>query len=116
MKKKRHLVDVEVICAPGIEVGVIPEPITCVDVDNEIIPGRSGTTFIPSVSSDGVISWTNDGGLPNPDPVSIIGPPGEPTTVNGKSGPSITLTAEDVGALASTDFDLIDCGTSTEVI
>lgn len=45
------------------------------------IPGSSsaggdGTTFIPSVSSEGVISWTNDGGLPNPDPVNIKGPQG----------------------------------------
>lgn len=35
--------------------------------------GGSGTTFIPSVSDAGVISWTNDGGKPNPDPVKIMG-------------------------------------------
>lgn len=30
------------------------------------------TTFIPSVSEDGVISWTNDKGLENPAPVSLV--------------------------------------------
>ena len=37
---------------------------------------RTGTTFTPSVSSAGVISWTNDGGLDNPSPVNIKGPQG----------------------------------------
>lgn len=41
-------------------------------------PGSDGTTFTPSVSSEGMISWTNDGGKPNPDPVNIRGPKGEP--------------------------------------
>lgn len=116
MKKPRQLVDVEVLHQPIIEIETIPEPITKIDIDAEIIPGVKGTTFIPSVSSDGVISWTNDGNLPNPKPMNIAGPQGNPTMVNGKTGESIILTAEDVGALASTDFDLIDCGTSTEVV
>ena len=38
--------------------------------------GASGTTFIPNVSPEGVISWTNDGGLENPDPVTIKGEDG----------------------------------------
>ena len=41
-------------------------------------PGSDGTTFMPSVSSEGMLSWTNDGGKPNPDPVNIRGPKGEP--------------------------------------
>ncbi len=36
-----------------------------------------GTTFTPAVSEDGVLSWTNDGGKPNPEPVNIKGPQGE---------------------------------------
>jgi len=32
-----------------------------------------GVTFIPEVSSAGVISWTNDGGLSNPESVNISG-------------------------------------------
>ena len=39
-------------------------------------PGKDGATFIPSVSEDGILSWTNDSGLPNPEPVDIKGPPG----------------------------------------
>ena len=35
--------------------------------------GKNGTTFTPAVSQDGVLSWTNDGGLANPDEVSIKG-------------------------------------------
>lgn len=35
--------------------------------------GADGVTFTPSVSADGVISWTNDGGKDNPTPVNIKG-------------------------------------------
>lgn len=39
--------------------------------------GKDGATFIPSVSKEGVISWTNNGNLPNPTPVNIKGEKGE---------------------------------------
>lgn len=39
--------------------------------------GKNGVTFVPSVSADGVISWTNDGGLDNPDSVNIKGEKGD---------------------------------------
>ena len=39
--------------------------------------GSDGTTFTPSVSAAGVISWTNDGGKTNPNPVNIKGPAGD---------------------------------------
>lgn len=39
--------------------------------------GENGATFIPTVSEEGVISWKNDKGLPNPSPVNIKGPQGE---------------------------------------
>ena len=38
--------------------------------------GSDGATFTPSVSDEGVISWTNDKDLPNPEPVDIKGDPG----------------------------------------
>lgn len=38
--------------------------------------GKDGTTFYPSVSAEGVISWTNDGGKQNPASVNIKGPQG----------------------------------------
>ena len=34
--------------------------------------GGDGATFIPTVSPEGVISWTNDKGLNNPDPVNLV--------------------------------------------
>lgn len=40
--------------------------------------GDNGVTFTPTVSAEGIISWTNDGGLPNPQSVNIKGPQGEP--------------------------------------
>lgn len=39
--------------------------------------GKDGATFIPSVSADGIISWTNDRGLQNPPPVNIKGEKGD---------------------------------------
>lgn len=39
--------------------------------------GQNGATFIPSVSTEGVISWTNDRELPNPSPVNIKGEKGD---------------------------------------
>ena len=39
--------------------------------------GQNGATFTPSVSPEGVISWTNDRNLPNPEPVRIKGDKGD---------------------------------------
>lgn len=36
----------------------------------------NGVTFTPHLSVAGVLSWTNDGNLPNPDPLNIMGPRG----------------------------------------
>ena len=33
--------------------------------------GASGATFIPHISDDLILSWTNDGGLENPEPVDL---------------------------------------------
>ena len=45
---------------------------------NQLIKGDDGTTFTPNVSEEGIISWTNDGDKPNPEPVNITGPEGTP--------------------------------------
>lgn len=39
--------------------------------------GDPGAVYTPSVSPEGLLSWTNDGGLPNPQPVNIKGPKGD---------------------------------------
>lgn len=51
-----------------------------IDLENEqqeAVKGENGATFIPSVSANGVISWTNDRNLPNPTPVNIKGEKGD---------------------------------------
>ena len=55
-------------------------------------PGAQGTTFTPSVNADGDISWTNDGGLPNPTTRNIKGPQGPegPQGPTGPAGPGVT--------------------------
>lgn len=46
----------------------------------------NGATFYPSVSEDGIISWTNDKSLPNPEPINIKGPQGDKGDT-GATGP-----------------------------
>ena len=71
-------------------------------VNFEDIPsGVSGYTFLPNVSEEGIISWTNNGGLPNPTPRDITGPQGEQGIqgeqgVQGEQGFSPTITTEEL--------------------
>ncbi len=65
----------------------------------DLLPTRSGV-FTPSINaSTGVLSWTNNLGLPNPDPIVVIGKdgvagaPGTP----GTDGKSAYEYAEDAG-------------------
>lgn len=37
---------------------------------------ETGATFTPHITEDGLLSWTNDKNLTNPDPVNIKGPQG----------------------------------------
>lgn len=69
--------------------------------------GKNGVTFTPSLSSSGVLTWTNNGGLSNPNAVSLKGPQGEPgkdgvdgkNGVDGKSFTFSDFTAEQLEAL-----------------
>ena len=54
-------------------------------------PGKDGATFTPSVDTNGDLSWTNDGGLPNPETVNVRGAQGEAATV--QVGTTTTLPA-----------------------
>lgn len=49
-------------------------------------PGEAGAIYTPSVSQEGILSWTNDKGLINPEPVNIKGPKGDPGTSGGTGG------------------------------
>ena len=61
--------------------------------------GVDGATFIPNVSEEGIISWTNESGLPNPEPRDISGRPGQdgfsPVVSLSKSGKVTTLEITD---------------------
>ena len=52
-------------------------PISAITGLTEALARSTGVTFTPHVSLDGVISWTNDGGLDNPAPVSVKGAKGD---------------------------------------
>ena len=47
--------------------------------------GKDGTTFTPYVDANGNLSWSNDGGLDNPETVNIKGPKGD-TGAKGGTG------------------------------
>ena len=47
--------------------------------------GRDGVTFTPAMSAAGDLSWTNDGGLDNPQTVNLKGPKGD-TGARGPAG------------------------------
>lgn len=50
---------------------------------NPGVDGKDGTTFTPSVSAAGDLSWSNDGGKDNPATVNLKGPKGD----TGPQGP-----------------------------
>lgn len=52
-----------------------------------VIYGKDGVTFTPSVDEDGLLSWTNDGGLENPETTNLKGPKGEKGDT-GAQGPA----------------------------
>lgn len=68
-------------------------------------PGAPGAVFTPSVSEEGVIEWTNNGGLANPTSVNIKGPKGD-TGAKGDTGSTgLTGPAGPTGATGSiSDF------------
>lgn len=75
--------------------------------------GNDGTTFVPSVSADGVLSWTNNGGLENPAAVNIKGDKGD----KGDTGAAFTysdFTAEQLAALKGEKGDKGDTGPQGE--
>lgn len=69
-----------------------------------------GTTFTPSVSAAGDLSWTNDGGKANPAPVNLKGPQGEtgPTGPQGETGPQGPTGATGPQGAPGKDYTLTD--------
>lgn len=92
--------------------------------------GEPGATFFPSVSAEGVISWTNNGGYANPNPVDISGSDGISAThawsgttltvtsasgtssadLKGEKGDDYTLTEADKAEITSDVIKMLDSG------
>ena len=71
-------------------------PISAITGLEEALASKTnGYTFTPSVSPEGVISWSNNGNLPNPEPVNIKGSQGAQgnTGPQGTDGKSATVSA-----------------------
>ena len=65
-------------------------------------PGSDGTTFTPQVSSEGVISWSNDGGKQNPESRNIKGPAGQDGS-DGQDGTTFTPSVSAAGVISWTN-------------
>lgn len=76
--------------------------------------GEDGATFIPSVSSDGILSWTNDKGLSNPANIKLNGGSGKLTLVNSVI-PAGRMRGDinGDGVIDNTDLNLISNGTGS---
>ena len=97
------------VAEPAAELRQIEDPQLLVfeDIDDEIffgpegedrfqmLEGLRGPYFTPSVNEDGVISWTNNGGLRNPPAVNIKGPPGQGLAIGGIVESTSDLPASD---------------------
>lgn len=71
------------------------------------VKGDTGATYTPSVSEEGVISWTNNGDLPNPDPIDITGPQGfSPVATVTKTDNTSTITITD--STGTTTAEVLD--------
>lgn len=66
--------------------------------------GATGTTFTPSVSAEGVISWTNDGGKENPTSRNIKGDKGDDGDP-GEGVPTGGTTNQFLKKKSNTDYD-----------
>lgn len=65
--------------------------------------GENGATFFPAVAEDGTLTWTNDGDLPNPNPVNIMGPAG-PEGPQGPQGPAGTFDSSELADYAKVTY------------
>lgn len=76
------------------------------------VKGDTGAVYTPTVSQEGVISWTNNGDLPNPDPIDITGPQGFSPVANvvKENGVSTITITDSTGTTTAevTDGDISD--------
>ena len=88
----------------AIDEGETPETVQLefVTVSSELMEkvGPAGPHFTPAVDGEGNLSWTNNGGLPNPETVNIKGPKGDDAAVVPGEGQKSAQQRES-GAVAS---------------
>jgi hypothetical protein len=91
-------------------------------------PGKDGATFTPSVDVSGNLSWSNDGGLPNPATVNIKGEKGDPGEKGdqgepgadgkpgepGKDGATVQEVLEAMPTVTAMDFSNFENGSFSE--
>lgn len=78
--------------------------------DNAKNYSENVNVFVPSVSTEGVLSWTNKAGLPNPASVNIKGAKGDTGTAA-----SITIGSVTTGA-AGSNASVTNSGTASNVV
>lgn len=83
---------------------------TALYMDNAKNYSENVNVFIPSVSSDGILFWTNKAGLPNPASVNIKGAKGDAGTAA-----TITIGSVTTGA-AGSNASVTNSGTATNAI
>lgn len=66
--------------------------------------GARGITFTPVVDSEGNISWSNDGGLENPQTVNVTGPQGD-TGAKGDKGTTFVPSVDTDGNISWSNTD-----------
>lgn len=88
-------------------------------LEDALASKTNGYTFTPSVSPDGVVSWSNNGNLPNPEPVNIKGPQGLQgnTGPQGTDGKSATVSVGKVTTSEpGTDAQITNSGTENAAV
>lgn len=94
------------------------------------IGGGGGVTFTPSVDEVGNLSWSNDGGLPNPATVNIKGEKGDPGEKGdqgepgadgkpgepGADGATVQEVLEEMPTVTAMDFSNFENGSFTETV
>ena len=85
-------------------------------MDNAKNYSENVNVFLPGVSSDGVLSWTNKAGLPNPASVNIKGAKGD-QGLQGATGAAATIRIGSVttGA-AGSNASVTNSGTTSDVV
>ena len=74
------------VCEDKGEKGDKGDPFTYEDFTPEQLEGLKGYYFIPEIDEDGNVSWSNDGGLENPETRNVRGPQGDKGDT-GEQGP-----------------------------